>query len=169
MESNRYAPPRANVDGASGAAGDTPALWNPNAAAGWSLLFTPIFGAWLHMLNWQALGESRRVESAKTWMLLLALVLVGLEAGDTLLPSGELSTVAWLANLALLVAWYFIGARDQVRWIAERHGDDYPRRRWWQPLLGALILGVANAMMMMLVGAVGAGWVRQLEELSAGR
>lgn len=34
------------------------ALWNPNAAANWSLLFTPLFGAYLHMLNWRSLGEA---------------------------------------------------------------------------------------------------------------
>jgi hypothetical protein len=169
MESNRYAPPRVKVEGVDGAAGDAPALWSANAAACWSLLFTPIFGAWLHMLNWQALGETGRAESARTWAIFSALVLVGLNVGNALLPSGELSTAGWLSDLVLLLAWYFAGARAQVRWIAEHHGDDYPRRAWWQPLLGAAVLVVANALMMTLVGVVGAGWVRELEALSAGR
>ena len=28
------------------------ALWNPNTAANWSFLFSPLFGAYLHALNW---------------------------------------------------------------------------------------------------------------------
>lgn len=31
-------------------------LWNPNAAVNWSVLFTPIFGAWIQAKNWKALG-----------------------------------------------------------------------------------------------------------------
>ena len=50
MNPNPYAPPTARVDDV--ATGDAaPALWNPNAAANWSLLFSPAFGAWLHMKN----------------------------------------------------------------------------------------------------------------------
>ena len=53
---NPYAPPKAVV-------GDVfdgevaPALWNPTAAGSWSILFSPIFGAYLHMLNWRALFQ----------------------------------------------------------------------------------------------------------------
>jgi hypothetical protein len=43
-----------------------PALWNPNAAANWSLLFSPMFGAWLHMKNWAALGEPERAAARRT-------------------------------------------------------------------------------------------------------
>ena len=33
-------------------------IWNPNAAANWSLLFTPAFGAYIHYLNWQKMGKT---------------------------------------------------------------------------------------------------------------
>jgi predicted amidophosphoribosyltransferase len=28
------------------------AIWNPNAASNWSLVFTPAFGSYLHARNW---------------------------------------------------------------------------------------------------------------------
>ena len=54
MTPNPYAPPKAEVADV-GRTEVAPALWNPNAAASWSLLFSPAFGAFLHMKNWQAL------------------------------------------------------------------------------------------------------------------
>ena len=63
---NPYAPPSARV--ADGVNTDAPpALWNPNAAANWCLIFTPAFGAFLNMLNWDALGEGERAASSKRW------------------------------------------------------------------------------------------------------
>jgi len=40
---NPYAPPAADLEARE--LGAVPALWNPNAAEAWSLLFTPIFGS----------------------------------------------------------------------------------------------------------------------------
>ena len=56
----RYAPPTAHVDDVHAArqSAVAPPLWNPGAAMAWSLLFSPIFGAFVHMKNWQALGPS---------------------------------------------------------------------------------------------------------------
>src|ERR1700684_1195736 len=41
---------------------DPPALWNPSAAAWWSGLFSPAFGAFVHARNADAMG---RVSEAK--------------------------------------------------------------------------------------------------------
>ena len=81
MDDNRYAPPKAEVEGTALESGAAPTLWNPNAAANWSLLFSPIFGTWLHMLNWRALGEAERAESAKTWLMVSTLLQVGVSVG----------------------------------------------------------------------------------------
>jgi hypothetical protein len=46
-----------------------PALWNPNAAAGWSLLFTPAFGAFLHARNgtrWGVIARPKPTRSGFT-------------------------------------------------------------------------------------------------------
>ena len=53
------------------------ALWNPNAAANWSLLFTPAFGAYLHAQNWRAMGEQDRASASMRWLFVgLALLAV---------------------------------------------------------------------------------------------
>lgn len=44
-----------------------PALWNPNAAANWSLLFSPMFSALLYANNWIALGELQQAGSVRWW------------------------------------------------------------------------------------------------------
>jgi hypothetical protein len=48
-----------------------PALWNPNAAAGWSLLFTPAFGAFLHSRNAGAIGRHSEAKANKLWFYVI--------------------------------------------------------------------------------------------------
>ena len=67
IERNPYAPPQADVEPVAVETPAAPSLWNPNAAASWSLIFTPIFGAILHMKNWEALGEPQKAAGARSW------------------------------------------------------------------------------------------------------
>jgi len=140
-----YAPPRARVvDSPSHAI--APPLWNPNAAANWSLLFSPAFGAYLHMLNWRALGETSRAATAKTWFIVsVALLAIGI-AVDLVLPDGSAANAG--ANsfaVVYLLVWYFASARRQSRYVADKWDGDYPRRPWKRPLLVATagLLGYA--------------------------
>jgi hypothetical protein len=132
MESNRYAPPRAVVAEVR-TADDAPPLWNPNAAANWSLLFSPVFGAWLHMTNWRALGDTRKAEVARNWMIAAIVV----TAAQLLAGRFYATSAGWTKFLSFfcLLAWYFASARGQARLVKERWGSDYPRRSWTQPLL----------------------------------
>ena len=161
MNDNRFAPPKADVDGAAFESAAAPALWNPNAAANWSLLFTPIFGSWLHMLNWRALGETERAESAKTWLLLSALLQVGLTFGAVTMPLSGLDALLWPVTFVLLLAWYFGSARPQARWVRARYGDAYPRKGWWQPLLGAVVLWIATSLAFSLAGTIAGNLARR--------
>ena len=43
-------------------------LWNPTVAANWSLLFSPILGAWLHAKNWAALGNEVKEKQSMYWV-----------------------------------------------------------------------------------------------------
>jgi hypothetical protein len=155
MDDNRYAPPKAVLEGAGADGATAPVLWNANAAANWSILFSPIFGIWLHMLNWRALGETQRAESSKTWLMLSALLLVATSAGGALMPFSGLSFLSGVGSFVLLLVWYFASARSQVTWIAERYGSDYPRQGWAQPLLGAIVLFVAHAVLDAFIGFIG--------------
>jgi len=137
---NPYAAPRAEVRDADGPAGAAPALWNPNAAANWSLIFTPAFGAYLHMLNWRALQEPKRAAAAKAWfvvglVMLGVYVLIGVAVAEARAADGASRALA----LLFLIIWYYAAARGQARYVKERWGKDYPRRGWGKPLL----IGVA--------------------------
>ena len=92
-------------------------LWNPNAAANWSLLFSPAFGSYLHMKNWEALGEVQKAKSSKTWFI-----------------SSLIFTVLGL-GFFVLVAWYFSIGKKQSIYVKEKFSDNYSKKSWGIPLL----------------------------------
>lgn len=151
---NPYSPPSALVEDPTLATPpDTaPALWNPNAAASWSLLFTPVFGAWLHMKNWQALGQPEKAESSWRWVqasaaILVAMILLSVTVLDDRV--GEL--LARAGGFALLLGWYYTSARPQAALVLGRYGKAYPRRGWAKPLLIALAGWVAVVVVLGIV------------------
>lgn len=158
MSTNPYAPPKAPVEDRH-QADHAPALWNPNAAAGWSLLFSPIFGAALHMLNWQALGEPQKAAESKMWLYTCIGFFVLLMIASALLPESKLMDAASRAGgFALLLAWYFQNARPQARYVAERFGTTYPRRGWGKPILYTfLVLFGLFVVMFVIVLVTGTG------------
>jgi hypothetical protein len=120
--------------------GQPPALWNPNAAANWSLLFTPAFGAYLHARNAEALGRTDEAKANKVWsyVSLAYLGFVFVSAFIPAIPEGLFR----LAGLALLLGWYFSLAKKQIRYVRETYRGGYEQKRWTKPLLigfGSLI------------------------------
>lgn len=119
-------------------------LWNPNAAASWSVLFGPAFGPYLHHLNWRALGDHNRAAGAFRWFVAGLLLTFGLTFG--VLFSPQLSSAAFMISLFFMVVWLFASGKKQVALIKEQFGENYERRSWWQPLLAGtaaiLLLGV---------------------------
>ncbi|HEX7890804.1 MAG TPA: hypothetical protein VF522_15695 [Ramlibacter sp.] len=154
---HRYAPPRAEVKDIPDFS-DTvavPRLWNPGAAAGWSLLFTPVFGAALHMRNWKVMGEPAKARASFVWMVasLAAMVLVGL--GSVLLPdSRELDRVTNLVGTALVAAWYFASGQAQQKAVKERYGTGYMRKGWGKPLGVAVLACIAYLLAVFVVAFV---------------
>lgn len=134
-----------------------PRLWNPAAAACWSLLFTPVFGAALHMHNWRALGDEENARLAKGWMLAsLGILAVMILVGMVLPESKELDRVQRSVGTGLLFAWYFTAARAQQKLVKERFGKDYPRKGWTRPI-GAALLALLGLFLVCLVVVVVAG------------
>jgi hypothetical protein len=132
---NLYAPPKSKVADI-GHDGVSPAIWNPNSAANWSLLFSPAFGAYLHMKNWEALGEPGKASVAKVWVLVTLLALAGITLAAAFLPNPRsLDGVSRTIGLGLLLSWYFSSGRSQTEYVKSRYGKDYPRRSWGKPLL----------------------------------
>jgi uncharacterized membrane protein YfcA len=145
MTANLYAPPKAPVaDFVQGEA--APALWNPGAAASWSLLFSPAFGAFVHMKNWQALGEPEKAAASKKWAVVYIVTIVGLSVAGAFLPSNKtMPALVRLFGFVLLLSWYFASGKPQLEFVKSRYGKQYPRKGWAQPLL--IAVGV-------LIGAV---------------
>jgi hypothetical protein len=149
---NPYAPPTAKLADDQGAE-PAPPLWNPNAAANWSLLFTPAFGALLHMLNWRALGEAKKAAVARGWFiasLVMLVVYVGLGLG---LSNPQLADALGRATgIGFLIVWYFAAARGQAKTVTERFGKTYPRRGWTLPLLFAVLALVGYVVLAGVAG-----------------
>ena len=117
-----------------------PALWNPGAAASWSLLFTPIFGTILHMKNWQALGEPEKADSSRKWAIAnVVFILAVLAAAVTMPESKPVDALSRLGGLAMLVTWYFSSGKAQMAFVDQRFGKNYPKRGWGKPLLFGLL------------------------------
>ncbi len=95
-----------------------PRLWNPAAAAWWSLLLSPAFGAWLHAANWRTLGNR---ECARTNILYFWLVIAVIVASLSLMFVKE-PTIVKLIDRAekplaacLFFGWYVGLGREQVQ------------------------------------------------------
>jgi hypothetical protein len=162
-EQNPYAPPRAQVaDIDELASGESaPALWNPNAAASWSLLFTPIFGAYLHMRNWQALGQPEKAASSKNWIIGSLVCVLLLVIFTLFLPDSKgVDALGRVFGFALLITWYYAMGKSQQAFVLGKFGKTYPRRGWSRPLLaavGGVIAFFAFVFVVALVIAMAGG------------
>jgi len=148
---NPYAPPKAQVTDV-GAEGAQP-IWNPNAAASWSLLFSPAFGAFLQMLNWRALGQAQKADDARGWFIvslamLAVYILIGVFAADAKVADGLSRAVGF----AYLLIWYFAAGREQAKYVKEKWGKDYPRRGWGRPILIAIGAFIGYFLVAVLIG-----------------
>ena len=137
--------------GSSPSAG-APELWNPNAAASWCLLFSPIFGAIVHAKNWTALGEPEKAKQSMTWayaaMGAWALLLVNVVFSQFVPAMGCCSP---LLGLGMLLGWYYGSARAQVMYVRQRFGEQYPRKSWGLPLAIAFGGWAANLVLVVVV------------------
>lgn len=113
--------------------GHPPALWNPKAAAWWSLILTQAFGSFLHARNADAMGRVDEAKANRTWfyisMAYLGLTLVTIPFPA--IPEGLLS----LAALGLLFGWYLHVGKKQVIYVRQTCRDVYVRKPLKKPLL----------------------------------
>ena len=157
MEDNRYAPPKATLEGTRAITEPAPALWNPNAAASWCLLFTPIFGTWLHTKNWEALGQPDRARNSRNWFIASIVVLLGTMFASVVIPRGG-EGIGRVVGFGFLIAWYYAAGKPQVGYIKARYGDDYPRKPWLLPILAGLGLMVGVFVLAFVALALTGGF-----------
>jgi hypothetical protein len=128
-----------------------PALWNPNAAACWSLLFSPAFGAFLHARNADSLGRTDEAKANRAWFYIsvafLAFTLVSVFIPA--IPDG----IFRLAGLGLLLGWYFSLGKKQIKYVKDSWQDRYQRKPWTKPLLIAFscLIGLFAALFLFAV------------------
>jgi hypothetical protein len=116
--------------------GPPPALWNPKAAAYWSLLFSPAFGAFVHARNADAMGRVDEAKANRRWFYVLIAYL-----GFTFvtififipIPQGLLE----LVPTGLLFGWYLSLGKKQVTYVKETWQAGYKRKPWKEPLVVA--------------------------------
>jgi len=137
MTDNHYAPPKANVIDAPLGHEPAPALWNPNAAGNWSLLFSTIFGSYLHWKNEEAIGDARRIDTARRWFF-ASLAVVSLSVAFAVLSPATGRGALRGINFLYLLVWYFSAAKPQAKYVEQRYGRSYPRRGWLKPILAAI-------------------------------
>jgi hypothetical protein len=110
-------------------------IWNPQAAARWSILFTPIFGAILQMKNWQSLGQAQKARQSFYWALGVATVIIFTFILTLLFPeSGEARAAASYAPWLSLAFWQVLDAGKQSRYVKAELKGDYDKRGWSKPL-----------------------------------
>jgi hypothetical protein len=133
-------------------------IWNPGAAANWSLLFTPIFGSFLNELNWRELGEQALADQSRKWLYAsIGLILCIVTARLLFAPTEVFDAAAKIVAISFVLLWYLVSSKPQVRYVKERFGDAYPRRRWGKPLLIAVVISVTWLVFTFFLGVLAQG------------
>jgi hypothetical protein len=151
-----YAPPASSVADPLLPNASYP-IWNPRAAAAWSLLFSPIFGSILYVINWRALDETQRARRVRTWLFVsivfylarMALTATPLVAAEVR-PAVELISIAF--GLVYFIVWYVAAGREQIDYVDTRFQNGYAKRAWARPLLIALLVSIVLTTLPRLVG-----------------
>jgi hypothetical protein len=123
-------------------AAPTAPLWNPDLAAALSIVFTPVFGAVLHALNWKALRDERRARTAWIWAagIAAAVIMASLHALFAMPGQRGAGEPLRLVLLVSLPLWYFGAARAQSKLVVGGLKGVYVRASWFTPVWLALIL-----------------------------
>jgi hypothetical protein len=110
-----------------------PRLWNPNAAACWSLLFSPAFGAFLHARNADNLGRIDEAKANRVWFY-VSLAYLGFVLVSMFIPVIP-DAVFRGAAIGILLGWYFSLGKKQAQYVKDTFQDRYQRKPWPKPLL----------------------------------
>lgn len=126
-------------------------MWNPRIAANWSLLFSPVFGAFVQMKNWEALGEPARAQKSRNWAIGSAAFFFALTLFSGLMPESKvIDRLGSILTLVLLVVWYYADGKSQQVYVLGKFGKTYPKKGWGKPLL----IGVAGVIGFVLIMAM---------------
>ena len=91
-------------------------LWNPRAIGLWSIVFSPIFGAVIHAINWKKLNKPNMMWINVIWVILIIIMILVLPDDTNSIPS-----------LLIWIFWYGLTARKQKEYIEENNIDYEPK------------------------------------------
>lgn len=128
---------------------DIPPLYNPNAVALWSILFTP-FGAWMHAKNWEAIGEDELAKANYICAIIMIVAILGLAILEML--TGINITVP---HIVMLFVWYFQLGKKQIALIKEELGNDYEKASLVKPVL----IGVFGSIIVFVFFMIVLEWI----------
>lgn len=120
-------------------------IWNPTVAANWSLLLSPVFGAYLHYRNWLVIGEQNKSHAAKSW---IAVTLLVFTVTQFLYIAEKIEAHSLFSvNFFITASWWFLVGRSQARYVNVNFGKDYLRRPWTL----AIITGFCVSFIYLLI------------------
>ena len=140
------------------------AIWNPKASAILSLVLSPAFGTYLHMLNWKVLGDSTKASVSKIWFYISIVVMIvcsilRILVADRRFPDGTpdhiFRAAIGLVYILYICSWYYSSAQAQVQYVKAKYGTSYIHKRWGKPLLYYAVLMLAYFIVLSIViGAI---------------
>jgi hypothetical protein len=132
-------------------------IWNPNATANWSLLFTPGFGSLLQSLNWKVLSEPEKAAASKRWFYFTLALYAALPLLSFFIEEESIADAAARGiGFWYLIIWYFVSGRPQARYVKQRYANDYPRKPWSKAIGFGFLALVAYVLYSLVLGfAVG--------------
>jgi hypothetical protein len=126
---------KAALLGSSSTAKADVSLWNPEAAAKWSVLLSPVFGAFLQAKNWTSLGQKDKARKSMIWVYAGIVIL--------LIAMFQQGTIGSSIVVVFLLIWYFSSAKGQAKYVKAELNDKYERKGWLKPIIIAVIsLGI---------------------------
>lgn len=115
-----------------------PALWNPTAAALWSILFSPVFGSFLHARNAEALHRNNEAAANWRWFYGSGAFMLLYTVAGIYFPE-FFSVFSTTIALAYVCLWHFLTGRHQEVYVKRTYGRDYVKKEWFTPLMIGLV------------------------------
>jgi len=115
-------------------------IFSPDAAALWSFVLTPAFGAVLHVFNAGVIRDARLQRIAWTSMvILIAATLTGAMMAHGIVHDEFAPFRASILVSFVTLIWYFVAGQRQSRHVLEVYGSKYAKRGMFIPALVAAV------------------------------
>ena len=124
---------------------EIPEMWNPQAAINWSILLTPVFGAWIQAQNWQQLGNEREKKKSYLWMVFSIICVLIIPFISIPKPFSN------IGSLVFLLIWYLLNGKEQLEFF-KNNNLKYEKKSWLKPvsigLAGVVIIFVITVQLL---------------------